>query len=47
MTVEDLETVLEPLITGLQNVTTIGTCVVALFGVAVGVVLMILLFRRF
>lgn len=47
MTVEDLETALEPVITGLQNANTIGTCVVALLGVAVGVFLMMLLFRRF
>lgn len=47
MTVEELETALEPVITGLQNGNTIGACLVALLGVTVGVLLMMLLYRRF
>lgn len=47
MTVEQMETVLEPVVTGLQNGNTIEVVIVALLGVVVGVLLMILLFRRF
>ena len=47
ITVEELEELLAPLLTQLEQSNQITVIFIALFGVLVGVLLMLMLFRRF